>query len=114
MTITLNIVFLTVSIVTLIFVIMKVRKSQLAIVDAIAWILGAILLILISLFSGIVIKFANFLGFYSASNFILALFIFFLLLIVFMQNIKISMLNDKVKNLNHYLALEEKKKEDRE
>lgn len=107
MTMTLQCVFLIVSVLTFVFAVYKVRKSQLQIIDAIAWLIGAISLIILSLFPDIVLWIAEQLGFYSASNFILTMFIFFLLIIVFMQNIKLSMLNEKLKNLNHEIALKE-------
>ena len=46
-------------------------------------------------------------GFMSTSNFVFALISFFLLIIVFSQTVKISILNDKIKNLNHYIAMKE-------
>ena len=113
MTLTLQCVFLVVSILTFVFAVYKVRKAQLQIVDAVSWLIGAGLLIVLSLFPHIVMWTAEQLGFYSASNFILTMFIFFLLVIVFMQNIKLSMLNEKVKNLNHDIALREAKRVDK-
>ena len=46
-------------------------------------------------------------------NFVFFAIIGFLLVENFMSNLKIAMLNEKVKNLDHYIALEEyeKKKE---
>ena len=107
MTLTLQIVFILVSILMFVFVIHKIRKSQLQIADAIAWIIGSIFIIILSLCPSVVMKVSDLLGFYSASNFIFSLFVFFLLIIVFTQNIKISILNEKLKNLNHYIALKE-------
>lgn len=109
MTTTLRAVFILASILLFVFVILKIRKAQLQVSDAILWIIGALFLIFISIFSDLVMSVAQLLGFYSASNFILTLFVFFLLLIVFMLNIKISTLNEKVKNLNHEIALNEKR-----
>lgn len=112
MTLTLQIVFIIVSVVTFIYAIMKIRKSQLQISDSISWIIGAIFLILISFFTNLVMHVSSLFGFYSASNFILTMFVFFLLLITFKLNIKISILSEKLKNLNHYVALMETKQDD--
>ena len=114
MTLTLQCVFLMVSLLTFVFAVYKVRKSQLQIADAISWLIGAILLVLLSLFPEVVLWTADLLGFYSASNFILTMYTFFLIIIVFMQSIKLSILNEKVKNLNHYIALKEKEQPDNE
>ena len=40
-------------------------------------------------------------------NFVFLVIIGFLLVENFMNNLKISMLNEKVKNLDHYIALKE-------
>ncbi len=114
MTVQLKILFICVSILILFFVINKIRKAQLQISDAIIWILGALFLVVISIFADVMTYLAELLGFYSTVNFVFALFIFFLLVIAFSQSIKISVLNDKIKNLNHYVALQEKKKKGKE
>lgn len=44
----------------------------------------------------------------STSNFVFAMILFFLIIIVFGLTVKISILNEKIKNLNHYIALKEK------
>ena len=54
MTLTLQCVFLMVSLLTFVFAVYKVRKSQLQIADAISWLIGAILLVLLSLFPEVV------------------------------------------------------------
>ena len=112
MTTTLQIVLIIVSILTFIMVIRKIRKSQMNIADSIVWILGSIFLILISVFSGIMDFLAVKLGFQSTVNFVFVFFIFFLLLMNFNLTTKISMLNEKVKNLNHAIALKEKYNEE--
>ncbi|RHM59396.1 MULTISPECIES: DUF2304 domain-containing protein [Coprobacillaceae] len=109
MTLTLQIILIITSIITFIFVINKIRKSQLDIQDSVIWILLSILLIIMSLFLPFIDRIARSLGFISTSNFVFALIMFFLLIIVFTQTVKISILNEKIKNLNHYIALEEKK-----
>ena len=50
------------------------------------------------------------LGFIAPVNFVFLVVIGFLLIENFMNNLKISMLNEKVKNLNHYIALKEYEK----
>lgn len=112
MTTTLQIVLIIVSILTFIMVIRKIRKSQMNIADSIVWILGSIFLILISIFSEIMDFLAVKLGFQSTVNFVFVFFIFFLLLMNFNLTTKISMLNEKVKNLNHAIALKEKYNEE--
>ena len=108
MTLTLQIVLFVISIITFLFVINKIRKSQLNIGDAVVWILLSLLLIVMSLCLPFINKIAHAFGFMSTSNFVFTMILFFLLIIVFGQSVKISILNEKVKNLNHYIALKEK------
>lgn len=112
MTLTLQIVLILASILTFIMVIRRIRKSQMNIADSIIWIIGSLFLILISFFSEIMDYLAVKLGFYSTVNFVFILFIFILLVIVFNLSAKVSVLNEKVKNLNHAIALKEKERED--
>lgn len=108
MTLTLQIVLLVVSIITFIFVITKIRRSQLNIQDAVIWILLSLLLIMMSMCLPFISSVAHLLGFIGTSNFVFTLILFFLIIIVFGQSVKISILNEKIKNLNHYIALREK------
>ena len=109
MTITLQIILIVVSIITFLFVINKIRKSQLNIEDAVVWILLSLLLIMMSLCLPFIDQIAHMMGFMSTSNFVFTMMLFFLIVIVFGLTVKVSLLNEKVKNLNHYIALKEKK-----
>lgn len=110
---TLQIILCTMSIVTFIFVITKIRKSQLDIQDSVIWILLSLLLIIMSLCLSIIDKIAALLGFISTANFVFTMIMFFLLIIVFGQTVKISLLNEKLKNLNHYISLKEHDEENK-
>lgn len=108
MTLTLQIILFIASVITFIFVIRKIRKSQLNIADAVVWILLSLLLIVMSVCLPFISKVAHALGFMSTSNFVFSMILFFLLIIVFGLTVKVSLLNEKIKNLNHYIALKEK------
>lgn len=103
----LQIVLITVSLIVFLFVLRKIRKSQLQIQNAIIWIIGSLFLLVISIFDELMAFFAQKLGFMSTANFVLVCIIFFLLVIVFHQDIKISILDEKVKHLNHDAALKD-------
>lgn len=107
MTLTLQIILFIVSAILFIFVISKIRKSQLDIQDSVIWILLSALLVVMSLCLPFINKIASGLGFMSTSNFVFALVLFFLIIIVFVQAVKISILDDKIKKLNHYIAIKE-------
>ena len=49
----------------------------------------------------------------SPVNFVFIVSIFFLLVVTFNYSIKMSELNEKIKNLNHYIALNEHKEKNK-
>lgn len=109
MSITLRILLVVGSIFSLIMCFKKFEQSKLKINDSIGWIVGCILLILMSIFSNAVVWISNKLGFMAPVNFVFFVFIVFLLVQIFSFNIKVSELNEKLKNLDHYIALKDYK-----
>ena len=107
MNLQLKVLLIAVSLLVIVYVLRKIRKSQLQIQYAIKWILGSIVLLVMSVFDGVIFRLSQALGFVSPSNFVLVVVLFFLLWIVFYQDIKISTLDEKLKNLNHHVALKE-------
>lgn len=107
MSITLRTTLIICSIISFILCVIKIKKSELKIENSIIWLLGSILLILMSVFSDIVTWISVLLGFEAPVNFVWMCAIGFLLVELFLDNIRISKLNEKVKNLNHYIALKE-------
>lgn len=102
-----QIVFAIASLLTFFFVIRKIVKHRLNIEDAITWILWAILLLIFGFFPQLPTYISEKLGFMSTSNFILSLFIFFTYIILFFQNIEISNLKQKNKELIQKLSIKE-------
>lgn len=103
----LQIVFIIVSVLTIIYVIRKIRKHGLNIDDSIVWIIWSVVLLIFSVFSGILYFLSEKLGFMSTSNFIFSLFIFFLYIMLFSQTIQISKLKEKQKDLIQKLSIKE-------
>ena len=97
------------SISSLIICFKKIEQSKLKVNDSIGWIIGCMILILMSIFSNVVEWISSTLGFMAPVNFIFLVFIVFLLMQIFSYKIKISELNEKLKNIDHYLALKEEK-----
>lgn len=112
MTITLRIVLIVCSLLSFVLCIKRVKQSKLRVADSIIWVIGSFILILMSIFSGAVEWISEKLGFIAPVNFVFLVVIGFLLIETFISNIKIAMLNEKVKNLNHYIALKEHEKQD--
>lgn len=101
----LNIFFIIISTITLIYIIMQIRKHKLNIDDSILWIFWSIVLLIVSIFPDLSFYIAEKMEFQSTSNFILCLFIFILYMILFFQNIKISELRDKNKQLVQKISI---------
>ena len=107
MTITLRIILIIASIFSFILCIKKIKQSKLKITNSIVWMLGSVVLVLMAIFSNGVTWIAAKLGFLSAVNFVFLVVIAFLLIQTFIDNIRICTLNEKIKELNHYMALKE-------
>lgn len=108
MSITLRIILIVSSFVAFFLCVTKIKKSQLKVENSVTWMLGSIVLILISVFPNIIVWLSSKLGFAAPVNFIFLVMIAFLLMQVFMDNIHITSLNEKIKDLDHYIALKEK------
>lgn len=100
------------SIFSLVLCFNKIEQSKLKVSDSIGWVIGCILLILMSLFSDVVEWISNKLGFIAPVNFIFFSFIVFLLIQIFSYKIKIAELNEKMKDIDHYIALKEHKEKE--
>ena len=105
MTVTLSIILIIVSVLTCIWIIMRIRKSQVKIEDAVFWILFSFLLIAMSLFPEVVVWGASVAGVQSASNFVFLTIIFVLLLKVFHMSIRISQLESKLQSFVQSYAI---------
>ncbi len=113
MTIVVRICLILVSLITLFYMMRKIRNSKLQIEYSLFWIVFSVLLLIISIFPQIIIWIADVLGIVSPANLIFVFIIFILLLKLFMMTIELSQLENKVKNLIQQIALKEKENEDK-
>ncbi len=111
MTITLRVILIICSLISFILCITRIKQSKLKIENSVIWMIGSILLIIMSIFANAVEWIANKLGFMAPVNFVFLVIIGFLLIQAFIDNMRISTLNEKIKDLNHYIALKEKERE---
>lgn len=107
MSVTLRVILIISSFVAFLLCVTKIKQSKLKIENSVTWMLGSILLILMSIFSDAVGCLASLLGFASTVNFVFLIMIAFLLIQTFIDNINITALNEKIKDLDHYIALKE-------
>ena len=107
MSITLRIILILGSLISFILCVKKIKQAKLKVENSIIWMLGSFVLILMASVDGAVGWIANKLGFMASVNFVFLIMIFFLLMQVFIDNMRMAELNEKVKNLDHYIALKE-------
>ncbi len=106
-----------VSFFVVVFVLKKIRKTQLHIDDAIYWIVFAVLLLVLSIFPDIAIWVSELLDIESPANFVFLFIIFVILIKLFHLAIDLSVQKQRLNRLVQKLALNEKdardeKKED--
>lgn len=114
MTLTLRVILIICSLMSFFLCITKIKQSKLKIENSVVWMIGSVILILMSIFYERVEWISIKLGFIAPVNFVFFVLIAFLLIEVFFNNIQISIQNEKIKDLNHYIALREKEKEKKE
>ena len=107
MTITLRIILIISSLISFLLCVKRIKQSKLKLSNSVVWMVGSIILILMSIFSEAVEWISNKLGFMAPVNFVFLIIIVFLLIQMFIDNIRISELNEKIKDLDHYIALKE-------
>lgn len=106
MTPTLRIILVLVSLMTLLFVMRRVRSSKIRLEDSMVWILFSGALIVLSIFPGIFDFLAELAGVYSTANFVFLFFIFVLLILCFNLSMRASQADTKIKELTQLLAIE--------
>lgn len=107
MSLSLKIVMIIISMLTCFYIARKLRKSQMNINDTVFWIFFAVILVLLSVFPGIASWGSRLLGFQAPVNFVFVVVIFLLILRMFTMSIKISVLEDKLKNLTEEIGIRE-------
>lgn len=109
MSITLRVLLIIASFFSFLLCLKRIKQAKLKITNSVVWMLGSLALVLMAIFSNAVEWIATKLGFIAPVNFVFLVMIAFLLMQTFIDNIRISMLNEKIKELDHYIALEELK-----
>lgn len=98
------------------FIVYKIRKANVRIEDMIIWIIGSIVLLILSIFPIISDFLAHIIGFRTAANLIFTSILGFLFLMVFTLSVKLGQQYEKIKELTHRMAMLEQdllKKSDR-
>ena len=105
MSLTLQITLILMSILLFLILIRNVKKGKLRSDYAIGWIICSILLVIVSIFPQIAYFGAKILGVISTANIVFAFMILMLIILVYVLFSKVSMLEEKQKNLIQELAI---------
>ena len=106
MSIVLRAGLIIVSLLPLIFITRKVRKSQIRLEDSLFWVIVAIVLLVISIFPEIIFGLSRFAEVESPANLVFLCFIFILLILGFNLSVRTSQTDIKLKELTQQLAIE--------
>lgn len=107
MSLVLRILLIAVSLLTLLFVLVKIRKAQFCVSDTLFWLFFCVFLLVIGIFPQIPAFFAKLIGFQAPSNLVFVAIIFLLLLKLFLVSVKLARLEDKLSQLVSRQALDE-------
>lgn len=108
MPIVLRVVLIISSILMLLYMLKKVKKSKVQIEHTVFWIILGLFLIIISVVPQIVYMFAKLLKIQSPVNLVLVFIIFILIIKQFLMTIEISQLEIKIRELVEEIALKDK------
>lgn len=107
MTVLLRIVLIAISVLTALYVLRRIRKSQMQIGDSIFWLIFIAVVLVFSIFPSVPEFFAELIGVQATYNFLYLFFIFILLYKTFTLSIKVSMMDHKITQLTEEVAIRE-------
>lgn len=107
----LTVALISASLITAIFVFIKIKKSQFKIGDTLYWLIFCLLLLVMSIFPKAIFWISNLIGFESPSNFIFVAIIFLLLVKIFLLDARVSKNEDKLTKLSQKYAIDNETKE---
>ncbi len=93
------------SLATMLFMLRRIRKSQVQIEDSVFWLLFSGALLIISIWPQIIYRISYMLGFQSPMSMVYLLIIFVLLIKQFFMTLRISQLDAKLRSLVQTIAL---------
>ncbi|HFH9836781.1 TPA: DUF2304 domain-containing protein [Streptococcus suis] len=99
-------ILISTSLVTGILILRRIRKAQLQISDSLFWLFFSALLLILSLFPDLAEAVTKLLGIALPVNFIFLFIIFLLIIHQFQLTIRLSKLDNKLKELTQTIAIE--------
>ena len=114
MTVIFRVILVIVSILTMAFMMRKIRQAKVQIEAALFWVIMALILMVFSLFPAVADACAHLLGIYSTPNFLFLFMIFLLIVKVFGMTLQMSQMESRQKELVQRIALDQKDREELE
>ena len=114
MTVIFRVILVIVSILTMAFMMRKIRQAKVQIEAALFWVIMALILVVFSLFPAVADACAHLLGIYSTPNFLFLFMIFLLIVKVFGMTLQMSQMESRQKELVQRIALYQKDREELE
>ena len=114
MTVIFRVILVIVSILTMAFMMRKIRQAKVQIEAALFWVIMALILVVFSLFPAVADACAHLLGIYSTPNFLFLFMIFLLIVMVFGMTLQMSQMESRQKELVQRIALDQKDREELE
>lgn len=109
-----RVILVIVSLLTMSFMMRKIRQAKVQIEAAMFWVIVALILVVFSLFPGVADACARLLGIYSTPNFLFLFMIFLLMVKVFSMTLQVSQMESKQKELVQKIVLAQKEREELE
>ena len=109
-----RIILIIVSLLTMSFMLRKIRQAKVQIEADMFWVIVALILVVFSLCPAVADACARLLGIYSTPNFLFLFMIFLLMVKVFSMTLQVSQLESKQKELVQKIALAQKEQEELE
>lgn len=113
MSLTLRIFLIVCSVLASLYTMIKIRKAQLNIDDSLYWIVLSVILLIMSLFPGLVQWAANLFGFIGTVNFVFFFLIFMIIVKLFGIAIDLSIAKHRLNLLIQKTALKNKEEDDK-
>ena len=114
MTVIFRVILVLVSILTMAFMMRKIRQAKVQIEAALFWVIMALILVVFSLFPAVADACAHLLGIDSTPNFLFLFMIFLLIVKVFGMTLQMSQMESRQKELVQRIALDQKDREELE
>lgn len=105
-----NIYFIIISVICMFYIVHEIRKKRFSIKESFWWIIGSLLMLILSIFPHIIDKLAKLFGIAYPPSLLFVFCIIFLIFMIFRNSKKISEQQEKIIELAQNLAILKEKK----